>query len=64
MSLEKSNERDHDADHKGHEKDRVHNKNHERSRGNVNKTMAIQGRGAHTTSAASGHDHSMAVKHG
>ena len=63
MSLEKSDEWDHDANHKGHEKDNVHNKDHERSREFKQECGHPWLKRLHCK-CASGHDHSRAVKHG
>ena len=64
-SLEKSNEQDHDTDHKGHEKDREHNKNCKRSRDHERKQDH-----SHPRNKSSHHKHithcdcNMAVKCG
>ena len=50
MSLERSDEWDCDVDHKGHEKDKAHDKNHAKEVENMNKNVAIQSTRAHTTS--------------
>ena len=63
-SLEKSDEWDHDADHKGHEKDRERDKNCKRSRDCECK--ADHGHPKHRSlhcEHATGHDHSVSVKH-
>ena len=52
-SLERSNVRDCDAEHRWHEKDKGHDKNHERSR-KVNKIVPIKRARAHTASVPQG----------
>ena len=64
VSLEKSNEWDHNADCKGHEKGRECDKNHERSRDHECEADHDhpKERSLHRKKAT-GRDHNMAVKH-
>ena len=63
MSLEKSDEWGHDVDHKGHEIDKVCDKNCERSRECEQEHGCLRHKSSHCE-CASGHDCSGAVKHG
>ena len=64
VSLEKSDEQDCDTDHKGHEKDKECDKNHERSRDHVKQDCGHPRHKSLHHKHASGCDHSVAVKHG